>query len=479
MISRSGPVTAQNAKQRGFGVVFSIAPSPLKADEIWAGSDTGLIHLTLDGGKTWQNVTPGGVADWSRVSMIEASRFDPAVAYVAVDRHRMDDYQPYIYRTRDYGKTWQAITTGIAATSVNAIRQDTQKKDLLFAGTELGIYVSFDDGDHWQPLQLNLPVSSVRDITIHGDDLVVATHGRSFWILDNITPLRQMDAQARSANALLFQPATAMRIDNDVFLGSPLPPEEPAAKNPPDGAMIDYYLKSPAKEVKLEIFDAGNKLVRRFASGQKPEEKRPPLPIAERWLPKPVALENTTGMHRFVWDLRWSSSGTDEIEEDEGFGAPRGPKVAPGNYHLKLTVDGQSFVQNLKVEMDPRSQATKAELDEQQRLGLEIFGEVHRARRALAEIGAVKKRLSDVKPQLAEKNPELLTQVASIEAAITKIQKGSQSPIATMGLEAASAGLASALRVVEGGDRTVPSQAIELYHQSDEAAKAGWQRGRS
>jgi photosystem II stability/assembly factor-like uncharacterized protein len=468
----SGPVTAQNAKERGFGVLFSIAPSPVKAGEIWAGSDTGLIHLTLDGGKTWQNVTPKGAADWSRVSMIEASRFDPAVAYAAVDRHRADDYQPYLYRTRDYGKTWQAITIGIAPTSVNAIRQDTQKSGLLFAGTELGIYVSFDDGDHWQPLQLNLPVSSVRDITIHGDDLAIATHGRSFWILDNITPLRQMNSEAHNASVLLFEPATAVRIDNDVFLGSPLPPEEPAAKNPPEGAMIDYYLKSPAKEIKLEIFDSGNRLMRRFSSGQKPEAKGPPLPIAERWLPKPAVLESTSGMHRFLWDFRWSSSGTDEVEEDEGFGAPRGPKVSPGSYQVKLTVDGQVFMRNFKVAMDPRSQATQTELDQQQDLGLEIFGEVRHARKTLAEIGAVKKQLSEAKSQLAEKNPELLSEVASIEKAITAIEKGSQAPNPTMGLETGSTGLASALRVVEGGDRTVPSQAIELYHQSDEAAKA-------
>ena len=468
----AGPVTVQNAKERGFGVVFSIAPSLLKAEEIWAGSDTGLIHLTLDGGKTWQNVTPTGVSDWSRVSMIEASRFDPAVAYAAVDRHRVDNYKPYIYRTRDYGKTWQPITTGIASTSVNAIRQDTQRNGLLFAGTELGIYVSFDDGDHWQPLQLNMPVTSIRDVTIHGDDLIVATHGRSFWILDNITPLRQMDAQAQSANVRLFQPGTAIRIDNDGFLGSPLPPEEPTAKNPADGAMIDYYLKSPAKEAKLEIFDANNRLVRRFSGGQKSEEKRPPLPIAERWLAKPVVLENAAGMHRFLWDLRWSSSGTDESEEEEGPGAPRGPRVTPGTYQIKLTVDGHTFTQNLKVVMDPRSQATKAELDEQLRLGLEMFGEARQARRTLAEIGTVKKRLADVKQQLAGKAPELLAQVTTAEAAIMTIEKGSKAAIATMGLDSASTGLASVLRVVEGGDRTVPSQALELYQEADQAAKA-------
>ena len=207
----SGPATVQNAKQRGFGVVFSIAPSPLKADEIWAGSDTGLLHLTRDGGKNWQDVTPPGLSDWSKIAMIEASRFDPAVAYVAVDRHRLDDQKPYIYRTRDYGKTWQPIVTGIAANSyVNAIREDTQNKGLLFAGTELGIYISFDDGDHWQPLQLNLPVTSVRDITIHGDDLIIATYGRSFWILDDITPLRQMtSANVRARDSISPRPPFA------------------------------------------------------------------------------------------------------------------------------------------------------------------------------------------------------------------------------------------------------------------------------
>jgi len=469
----SGPTTAQNAKERGFGVVFSIAPSPLNAGQIWAGSDTGLIHLTRDGGKSWQNVTPPGLPDWSRVSMIEASHSDPAVAYAAVDRHRADDYKPYVYRTRDYGQTWQPITNGIAPTSVNAIRQDPQKPGLLFAGTELGIYVSFDDGDHWQPLQLNLPITSVRDITIHGDDVAIATHGRSFWILDNITPLRQISAQSQSASATLFQPATALRIDNDVFLGSPLPPEEPAAKNPPDGAILDYYLKDPAQQVKLQVFDASHKLVRSFSSDARPEPKRAPLPIAERWLPKPAVLENSAGMHRFVWDLRWSTSGTPESEEDEGFGAPRGPRVVPGNYTVELTVDGQSFSHSFNIEMDPRSQATRDELEEQQRWGLEIFAEVHQARRALAETGVVKKELADLKPQLAGKNPGLLAQVTSVETAIANIEKGNKGPLPTMGLETASTGLASALRVVESSDRAVPSQAIDVYRQSDEAAKAG------
>jgi photosystem II stability/assembly factor-like uncharacterized protein len=473
MAKPAGPTTAQNAKERGLGVVFSLAPSPLKAEEIWAGSDTGLVHLTRDGGKTWQNVTPPGLSDWSRISMIEASRFDPAAAYVAVDRHRLDDYRPYIYRTRDYGKTWQPITAGIGAPwYVNAIRQDTQRKGLLFAGAEQGVYVSFDDGDHWQPLQLNMPAASIRDLAIHGDDLIVATHGRSFWILDNISPLRQLNAQALSADVLLFHPATGIRVDNDAFLGSPLPPEESTANNPPDGALIDYYLRSAAKEVRLEIYDGSDRLVRSFVSGQQKAREHPPLPIAERWLPKPVVLENSAGMHRFLWDLRWSGFGVrGEGQEGEERGAPRAPRVAPGSYRVRLLVDGKPFTQKFGVAMDPRSAATKAELDEQLRLALEIFGKVQPARRTLAEIAGVKKRLDELKQPLADKHPELVAQVNNLESAITTIEKGSKGLVSTMGLQSASGGLVSVLRVVESGNRPTPSQAVELYRECDEAAK--------
>ena len=470
----SDPTTIQNAKERGFGVVFSIAPSPLKADEIWAGSDTGLLWLTRDGGKTWQDVAPKGLSDWSKIAMIEASRFDPAVAYVAVDRHRLDDRAPYIYRTRDYGKTWQPIANAIPADSfVNAVREDTERKGLLFAGTELGIYVSFDDGDHWQPLQLNLPVTSVRDITIHGDDLIIATHGRSFWIMDDITPLRQMAAQTQSP-ATLYKPSTAIRIDNDGFLGSPLPPEEPTAKNPPDGAIIDYYLPSAAANVTLEIHDGSGKLVRRYASGARREEKHPPLAIAERWLPKPVVLENAAGAHRFVWDLRWASAGANaDIDDENPRAAPRGPRVVPGEYQVKLTVDGAALTQPLKVQMDPRSQATSAELNEQLRVGLEIFDQVQSSRRALFEIATVKKRLSEIETQSLKQHPELLDQVKTLQAAIGKIEKGERTaPGSISGLSSANTGLGAALRVVESSDRPIPSQAIELYQQADQVAKA-------
>jgi photosystem II stability/assembly factor-like uncharacterized protein len=478
----AGATTVENAMQRGYGVVFSIAPSPLKASTIWAGTDTGLLHLTRDDGVTWQNVTPAGLSAWSKIAMIEASRFDPAVAYVAVDRHRLDDQKPYIYRTRDYGKTWQPIAAGIAGNSfVNAVREDPQVKGLLFAGTELGIYVSFNDGNQWQPLQLNLPATSIRDITIHGDDLIVATHGRSFWILDDITPLRQMTSPSSAVR--LYQPATAVRIDNDVFLGSPLPPEEPVAQNAPDGAIIDYYLSSAAKKVTLDILDSNAKVVRHFSSDPQKEPQHPPMAIAERWIPKPIPLQGSAGSHRFLWDLRWGTSGASDAEEDSGFGAPRGPRVVPGMYQLKLTVDGTALTQPLKVTMDPRAQVTSAELNDQQRVALEIFSEVRAARKTSAEIGAVKKRIAELPAQSLAKHQDTLAALTNLNAQIEKIERGERAaPGTIIGLEAAVTGLSAALRVVEGSDRAIPSQAMDLFQEADRAAKAGvaeWNRVKS
>ncbi len=477
-VAPQGPPTVQNSKERGYGVVFSIAPSPLKADVIWAGSDTGLLHLTRDGGKNWQSVTPPNLSAWSKITSIEASHFDPAVAYVAVDRHRLDDDTPHLFRTRDYGKTWQAITTGITPHSfLNAIRQDPQKQNLLFAATELGIYVSFDEGDHWQPLQLNLPTTSVRDANIHGDDLIIATHGRGFWILDDITPLRQLTRDAATQPVIFFAPETAIRVDNDVFLGTPLPPEEPTAKNPPDGAIIDYALNSAAQQVSLEVFDANNEPVRHISSNQK-SPSYPPLPIAERWLPKPSLLEASPGMHRYVWDLRWGGSGEGPHAED--YAAPHPPRVAPGNYMLKLTVDGKSYTQPVKVMMDPRSAATPEVLAQQQKLGLQIYGEAIRARKALAQMDAVSKKLAALKPQLQKSHPDLLPQITAVESAMKAIKSGTPGPPgAISGLASASSALASALRVVESGDRTTPAQALEVYRLADEAAKASladWQK---
>ena len=468
-----GPLTAENATQRGWGVVFTIAPSPLNRDLIWAGTDTGLIHLTRDGGKTWNNVTPDGLSDWSRISLIEASHYDPAVAYAAVDRSIRDDRSPYIYRTRDYGRTWQPIANGLSAPAfVRAVREDPSTRGLLFAATEFGVYVSFDDGDHWQSLQLNLPVTSVRDLAIHGDDLVAATFGRSFWILDNMTPLRQSANAAKSSSAWLYHPATAVRVDNDLFVGTPLPPEEPSAENPPNGAMIDYWLKNPASKITLETFDHEQNLVRTFSSEARGVGKHPPLPVAERWFPKPEALDKTAGMHRFVWNLTWGSSGGPSADEEADLHNPTGPKVIPGSYEVRLTIDGKVYKESLQVNMDPRSPATPEVLTQQLRLGREIFDEAMNARHTLAEIGSVQKQLAALQGKLEEKSilKSVLAETTATLGEIVKHKEGSGRE--GTGLQNAYLGLASALRVVESGDRAAPSQASALYKQCSEFAKA-------
>jgi hypothetical protein len=470
-----GPTTVDNAKQRGYGVVSTIAPSSLNGNLIWTGSDTGLIQLTRDAGKTWKDVTPKGIGDWSEIDLMEASHFDPAEAYAAVDRHQLDDQRPYLYRTRDYGATWQLITDGIGASAfLRAVREDPQTRGLLFAGTELGAYVSFDDGDHWQCLQLNLPTVSIHDLVIHGDDLVAATHGRAFWILDNITPLRQAHDAAQGAASWFYRPAAAVRVDNDSFLGSPLPPEEPTAKNPPNGAAFDYYLKTAADHIKLEILDAKQNLVCRFSSDDTKEQKHALRPIAERWFPKPEILETTPGMHRYVWNLAWcnlAANVTDQSIDDE-YRPPRGPRAVPGVYQARMTVDGKAQTQPLKIVMDPRSPATTRDLEQQLELGRRIFAETISSRQALAEIRSVQKQLSDLEQKLGADHADLKSNISKLEANIRQIQTGSGDPAnSSIGLQKASTGLASALAVVESGDRPTPSQALALYHESSQALK--------
>ncbi|MBV9303114.1 MAG: hypothetical protein JOY62_19315 [Acidobacteriaceae bacterium] len=448
-----GAVTTENAKERGYGVVYTLAPSPLNVSEIWAGSDTGLIHLTRDGGKTWLNVTPKGLSDWSKVTFIEPSHFTPGEAYAAIDRHRLDDMRPYLLRTRDYGKTWNAIVDGIPEHAfLNVLREDPKRKGLLFAGTEFGIYVSFDFGDHWQSLQLNLPVTSVRDLVIHDNDLIAATHGRSFWILDNIAPLRQITHDVANVDSWLFKPDRAIRLTSDAFLGTPLPPEEPQAENPPRGAYIDYYLRHAASgEVTLEIVDVRGKTIRRFSSQDKIPDPPSNAPIAPRWLPKPQRLSDQPGMHRFVWDLRYGSEKSTGEEPSEGIGPrPQPPLVLPGRYKIRLTMNGREFAEPLEVAMDPRSRATPADLLQQLHWAQLAFDDLTRARRALAEIAAVQKQSG-----------------AGIS---NEKQKSSLASLAET-LRSSSTGLAAALGALQSADRTPPSQAIALYQESAKTLK--------
>ena len=343
---------------------------------------------------------------------------------------------------------------------------------MLFAGTELGAYVSFDDGDHWQSLQLNLPVTSVRDFAIHGDDLVVATHGRSFWILDNITPLRQVSDAGRAKAFWLYHPANAYRIDNDSFQGTPIPPEEPTAENPPSGAMIDYFVKTPADKVQLEIFDAQQNPVRKFSSEDPIPPKHAPLPVAERWFPKPEMLEKTPGMHRFVWNLTWRNSGGPSADEEAEYRNPSGPKVVPGLYQVRLTVNGETQDQPLQVFMDPRSPMTSEQLQRQLDIAQQIYTETLAARRALAEIGSVQKKLAEAQKKVGEQNKSLKSSLEEAQSEIARIQTTRESsPDKSPGLQDSFMGLSSSLRAVESGDRAAPSQAVALYKESSEHIK--------
>ncbi len=463
--------TLQNAIALGYGTLATVAPSYLDKDVIWTGSDTGVVSLTRDGGASWKDVTPAATKAsamlWTRISLIEPSHFDPAVAYAAVNRYRIDDRTPYLFKTTDYGKTWQPITTGLADPAfVNAVREDPKQKGLLYAGTEFGIDVSFDDGGHWMPLQMNLPVTSIRDMVIHGDDLVVATHGRSFWILDDVTPLRQAAAHAASTSAFLYKPQVTVRVDNDAFPGSPLPPEEPTAENPPAGAILDYYLPAEAKSLDLDIYDKQHTLVRHVSSAMPAQPSHMKVPIADRWFPQPQRLETAAGHHRFLWNLAWGTSGVQESDEpDDGEGGmPRGPKVAPGTYSLQLSVDHEPLpAEELTVTMDPRIKATTAELQQNFRTTYTIFAASLEARRALAEIGSVKNQLTKNSPS----NPRIAEQQKALLASIDAITSGTG---ASPGLDQANSEITSALNVAESSDRAIPSQAMQVYAEANAAS---------
>jgi hypothetical protein len=459
------PVTPENARELGFGVVYTIAPSPLRAGMVWAGSDTGLIHLTRDGGKTWANVTPPGLAAWSKVTQIEASHFDPGTAWAAVDRHRREDYNPYLYRTHDFGKTWSLAADGLAAPAyLNSIKEDPARQGLLYAATELGVAVSFDDAAHWQPLQCNLPAVSVRDLAVHGDDLVIATHGRGFWILDNITPLRQVDERSAATDVVLYRPSAAVRMNPEAFFGSPFPPEEPKAQNPPDGAIVDFYLRTaPAGDVTLEILDAKGEVVRVWSSKPRPEAPRRPGAVADIWIAPPSRLTARPGMNRFAWDLRYGGPGEEA--------SVAGPQVLPGTYTVRLTAAGRSYTQPLKVKLDPRSAAAPAEIQKRFDLSISLWRDMNRAAEATREGTALRRALADQRQSAA---PEVATKLSALDADAARILgaggggRGGRGGAAGGGntIAGVTALLATALGVAESADRTPPATAYEIARQA-------------
>jgi photosystem II stability/assembly factor-like uncharacterized protein len=339
------------------GVIYTVAPSPLQAPLIWAGTDDGCIYRTLDDGKTWVKVTPEGLTSWSKVTMIDASHFDPNEAYAAVERHQLEDYEPYLYRTRDSGKTWQKITKGLpAGIYVQTVKEDPVRRGLLFAGTERAVYVSFNDGDDWQSLQLNLPAVSMRDLAIKGEDLIVATHGRGFWVLDNFSPLRQLNAEISQSDAFLFKPADAFKIAPADEYGTPLPKDEPAAENQPYGVMIDYYLKMPpAGGETLEIVDAAGLVVRRYSSEDRPAPRNPDsLNVQSLWMPMPEPLATGPGMHRWIWDFRITPAAGSAAAGGGGSGRGGGASAPPGSYTVRLAAGGKTYTQALTIKPEPR-----------------------------------------------------------------------------------------------------------------------------
>jgi photosystem II stability/assembly factor-like uncharacterized protein len=502
-----GPITKDNTGVEVYDTIFSVVESPAQKDLIWAGSDDGLIHITKNGGQNWDDVTPKSMPEWGTVSMIEASATDAGTAYVAVERHKMDDFTPYIFKTADFGKSWTTLVNGIPKDDyVHAVRMDPKRKGLLYAGTERGVYVSFDDGTNWQPLQLNLPMAPVNDLIVKGNDLAVATHGRSFWVLDDLSPVRQWNEGIKTNDVHLFTPSEA---NHTTFSGSFFGPSGAAGQNPPAGAAIYYYLKTeikkpeekkddkkkedrvaadapvrgpalpdsnlsgenkPESRIKIEVLDASGKVIRTYPA------KNPPTPEADEGFgrQKPEELPTDAGINRFVWDLRYE--GAPRIPNSPLWGGSTdGPLALPGDYQVRLTVDGKSQTQPFKVVPDPRLKITAEDLKKQFELMQQILGkvtEVHDAVRQMRDIRlqmtALDKRLKEEKDAnaktVADAGKDLDKKMTTVEEALiqTKSKSGQDVlnyPIRLNNLLVALGG------VVSSADAAPTRQDYEMYDE--------------
>ena len=398
------------ARARHGGVVYTVAPSYVDIKRIWAGSDDGLIHTTSDGGAHWADVTPPELREhpWSKVSIIDAGRFDSQTAYAAINTLRLDDLRPHILRTHDGGKTWTPITTGIPdGATVNVVREDSKRRGLLFAGTETQVWVSFDDGDHWSSLRLNMPATSIRDLVLKDDDIAVGTHGRSFWILDDIAPLREIAASTPSAAVTLFKPATAIRFRSAKYTDTPIPPDEPGALNPPDGAIIDYYVGANARgDATLEILDDSGRVIRRYSSR---DTSMAPADLGNTpayWIRPTKVLSAAAGFHRFVWDLRYSPpAGTSSQPGQYPISAapfdtprePRGTLAIAGRYRARLTVGDKAALQSFSLRMDPRVKTPAIVLTRQHALAVALLDAMARDSAAVSQIGGLRAKVRDAR----------------------------------------------------------------------------------
>jgi photosystem II stability/assembly factor-like uncharacterized protein len=417
--SSGGPITKDNTSVEYYDTVFTIAESPVQRDLIWAGSDDGLVHITRDGGKTWTNVTPKGMPEWSLVSMIEASPHDAGTAYIALDCHKLDDIKPYIYKTTDFGKSWTKLVNGIPdGAYLHAVREDPVQKELLYAGTETGIYVSFDSGADWQPLQLNLPQSPIHDLVIKNDDLVVATHGRAFWILDDITPLRQLSDQVAKADIYLYKPPAMYRTWFAEFYDR----HQPVGENPQHGAVISYYFKTvPKGEVKLEILDSHGAVVRELSSVDKKEAETPP-----EWpelVPPDEKIPAEAGLNRFGWDLRYEGAHKLPGEVMAEFRS-RGPVAPPGNYQVRLTAEGKTFTVPLELKMDPRVKVSEADIQKEFDLELKIRATLSDLHDTVREIREARMQMKSLQTRLQDARYKSINDSATaLEKKMTPIEE--------------------------------------------------------
>lgn len=451
------------------GVILAITPSALRAGEIWVGTSSSQVQLTRDGGATWRDVAPPGLPAQSRVTRIESSPLDADTAYIVASAR--NDPHPYVYRTRDGGKTWQKIVTGLPERGVaHVVREDPARKSLLYAGTDNGVYVSFDGGDRWQPLQLNLPASPVRDLAVHAGDLVAATYGRGLWILDDLSPLRQLDAKVTASDAYLFRPADALRVRWDNWQETPLSPETPAGENPPDGAVIDYYLKSPPpKEITLEIRDGRGGVVRRYTSTPPPKDNTP-ANVPDYWFAPPAVLPAKAGLNRFVWDLRLPDPLTlpynfygrriDYVEytlPDHAVPGrtprrqPPGPLAVPGNYEAVLTVGGKTYRQPLAVRLDPRVRVSQAELEAQLELAKKVSDMMAASYEAYNGLAPLRAALAERVKSLSG-NPQAKDAADAAAALARELEEIAEGTGAGGGFGSVNRDMARLLTMVEGGD---------------------------
>jgi photosystem II stability/assembly factor-like uncharacterized protein len=475
-----GPITHDITSVEYYDTVFAIAESPLKAGLLWVGSDDGLVHVTSNDGGSWADVTPHDMPQWGTVSMIEPSHFDTGTAYVAVDRHKLDDIAPHAYKTSDGGKTWTHIDAGLPPGAVvHAMREDPVKPGLLYAGTETGVFVSFDDGAHWQSLQINLPQSPVHDLVVKGDDLVVATHGRSFWVLDDLTPLRQISPASAQQAAILYAPEVTYRL----FYPDQVDAHPPIGANPPSGAVIDYYLAAaPKGEITLDILDSGGKLVRHISSTKSAREQQPP-----EWpdqVEPMVKLPVQHGMNRFVWDLRYDDPAQIPGAFYEGE-APRGPLAMPGKYTLKLTAGGKVMTQTLTMKLDPRSRGSEGALEKKFELAMEAYHDQDALHRAVNDIRAIRSIITSQQKMLAGKpgsaaivaeGNAVLKSAAPIEATLMQVAiKGSEANLNYPGM--LNEQIYAFAGLLDDSDTAPTKQELDTYadmHMRLQAQLAAW-----